>query len=43
MDGHTACMGDMRNAYKRLIRKHESKGHSQDLRVYRKMIILECT
>jgi len=31
--GHVECMGDMKNAYKNLVRKPEKKNHSQDLGV----------
>jgi hypothetical protein len=29
--GHLACMGDIRNVYNILVRKHEEKDYSEDL------------
>jgi hypothetical protein len=39
--GHVECMGEMRNAYKILVRKPEWKNHLEDLDTDGK-IILKC-
>jgi hypothetical protein len=36
---HVARMGEMRNVYKILIGKPEGRNHSEDLRVYGKIIL----
>jgi hypothetical protein len=37
--GHLACRGEMRNAYRILVGKHERKGHSEDLGINGEIIL----